>query len=459
MSRSHHILFFLIILGILLPSAPQAILSGIVGLRFLFLRAWRPLLNAWPDRPSLKNLNFTFAVLWKGWLLLLSAQILLMLCQLMKSALDQSSLTLTLSSHLRLLGKQGLYGGFIILTFILAGQVFLTTRKKIFTWHSKGILVACFTLGLYMFAQRYWGWDWVHGWNAQLGDNRFAYGVYRASGFMGHPLTMAYNCMVLSLFAFAHGIWIWQRERQESWVWLAISAVSVGLIALTGSRYPLVLTLILMTLSLFTMWLQSRSQKGLGILLSGILLMSTVFLFDGNMVGRLSELVDPQIPMESRFDRLIFWKVHLLLAKDHLWFGTGLVNYDRLLLDYYDQAGYTHIERKYSAHNIILQTLADLGLCGLLVLIILFTVWLWAALRINKEFRHQGFLLLWLGTLLSGMMQNNLRDSEYLYALWTSLGLCCGCLLAGGLRNEPDSRSHLQDHQPGTDLTYRRPDV
>src|SRR5262249_36126208 len=116
------------------------------------------------------------------------------------------------------------------------------------TWQARGLLVASVLIGLYMLGQRSWGWDWIHGFGAKIGEHRFAYGVYRASGLMGHPLSLAYNCMLLALLSFAQGLWLWTRDRPSAWTWIAISAVNLGLIGLTGSRYPLVLTAGLMGL-------------------------------------------------------------------------------------------------------------------------------------------------------------------------------------------------------------------
>lgn len=56
---------------------------------------------------------------------------------------------------------------------------------------------------LYCIVQRYTGIDWVHGFSTILPDNRFAYGVYRISGMMGHPLSLAYN-LVFAIVLFGH---------------------------------------------------------------------------------------------------------------------------------------------------------------------------------------------------------------------------------------------------------------
>ncbi len=443
------------LLATLLPAGAQATLTGIVGPRFLWIRGWKPLLGPWPDHPAMPKLRKILIGLWHGILLLLAAQILLLLGQLVRTFLARDSLTLTLTSHLRLLGKQGFYGTFLILTFILTAKSFYEHRLMLFTWQARALLVASILLGLYMLGQRTWGWDWIHGFQAKIGEHRFAYGVYRASGLMGHPLSLAYNCMLLSLVSFAQGLWMFRWDRRQAWTWLLISAVNLGLIALTGSRYPLALTVGLMLLAILLHTGIGNRQNILGLGLLAFVMMSAIFLFDPVMMGRIQEVLDPKVPLEQRFDRWIFWKVHLQIFMDHPWLGTGLANYDRLLLDYYDQAGYTHIERKYTAHNILLQTLADSGIVGSLTLLVLFAVLFRAAYRMLKDFRHQGFLMIALGTVLGGLLQNTLRDSEYLYALWTSMGLCCGCLIAGGVPDESNGRSHLQDHQSGEDLADR----
>ena len=435
----------------MLPTAVQAIITGIVGLRFFFLRAWQPLRLCWPNEPAPLALRLILRGLGRGLLLVLLGQFTLAAIQTLRAGFLHQGLWTSLEPYLRLAGKQGLYGSFLVLSFLLAA----THRPKpprqglLIQWHIISPLLLL--LLAYMLGQRNWGWDWVHGLQAKLGDHRFAYGVFRASGFMGHPISMAYNCLLFAMLSFAQGLWLWRQQRKNAWGWWFLTVILLTLLQLTGSRFPLVLALVLIACSgalqlmrhtRLKLWLLLASLLGA---LSMIVVLST---FDQNLSGRWAELWDLQIPWQDRFDRVIFWKVNLGIFSEHPWLGTGLADYDRQLLDYYNRAGYTLMERKYAAHNIFLQTMADSGILGTIVLLFILGVWLRAAVQVYRQFQHQAMLLIWLATVLGGLMQNNLRDSEYLFALWVSLGVCSGCLLAGVTKLEPESRRNLKDHQP-----------
>jgi len=57
-------------------------------------------------------------------------------------------------------------------------------------------------IGLYVgycVLQRYTGVNWSQGFAGRIGLNRFAYDVFRVSGFMGHPLTFAINLLIFGV--------------------------------------------------------------------------------------------------------------------------------------------------------------------------------------------------------------------------------------------------------------------
>ena len=77
-------------------------------------------------------------------------------------------------------------------------------------------------MSVYMLVQRYWGINWVHGFGSKLAENRYAYGVYRACGFMAHPLSMGYNLMVLTLLCLGLGLRQLKLKKQSKF-WLISS--------------------------------------------------------------------------------------------------------------------------------------------------------------------------------------------------------------------------------------------
>jgi O-antigen ligase len=268
---------------------------------------------------------------------------------------------------------------------------------------------------------------------------------------MGHPLTLAFNAMLLGLLSLAQGLWLQRQKLPEAKIWLGLWAVMVLIIVLTGSRYPLLSTLILSFGLIFaanrSLWNRSRNWKLFSI--ASFFLMSTiVFVGDANLRGRIAEILGRGQSFEESFDRLVFWKVNLNLALDYPIGGAGLLGYPGRLLDYYNQAGYTNYERKYVAHNIFIQTFADLGLIGCVGLSALIGGLVVMGWQLMRRTRHPGIFALSLVVLLSGLMQNNLRDSEFLFALWAGIGLTFSWLVEQGMASEPtESRTNFKNHQ------------
>lgn len=420
----------LAVMTILLPAAAGSNVMGLIGLTFLGLRRWKDrALLSHEIKTCLRILISAFAALWV-------TRVLLGIIEASGSGIQ------SFSPHLHLLGKQGFYGAFVILSFCVWGVLRPKNRSLV---AGNVLLIFYFSVFLYALGQRYFGWDFVHGFTARLGENRFAYGVYRASGWMDHPLTLAYNTVLIGILSFTHARWLRQRQDSQAKIWFGISALCLGILILSQSRFPLSLAIALTALALLTDQKRYRVAIGLGTVALAALGF-WLFLKSGPE-GRWSELTDSSVSWEKRFDRLVFWKVHIRIFLDNIWTGTGLGGYKTQLLDTYAQAGYTGLERKYNAHNIYLQTLADSGLIGAAGLCIMLGALGRVAIRAKKRFGHSGLLFVFLATVLGGFVQNNLRDSEYLFALWTSIALALFWLSDQGKTDESASRDQLQDRQ------------
>lgn len=298
---------------------------------------------------------------------------------------------------------------------------------------------------LYCVAQRHFGLDWSHGFDARLGPHRFAYGVYRISGYMGHPLTLAFNLVLI--IAAAGALVVRQRDQLDPALrraWLAILILAVATLLLTGSRFPILM------LPLVALWtaprLLTRHWKW------ALLAASAVGLFlwiEGSLVGRFAEAFDQTASLQERFPRFVNWQVHARMWLDHPLFGVGQANLDRAYAAYYN--GLTMRDNVYTAHNIYLQTLADSGLIGGVGLGALITGLLLSARRLGRSQAISGLLLV---LVISGLMQNNLRDSEFIYALWFLLALT---LMRSALG--PDEREPPKDLKPAAHPAYPAKDL
>lgn len=281
--------------------------------------------------------------------------------------------------------------------------------SKVGSW----LLVAMVVHFLYCMVQRSTGIDWTHGFSGHLESNRFAYGVYRISGWHSHPLTLAYNLMLISASAAYIAIMMGDGLSFSLRVcWGAVSCFALLTLLFTGSRF----VLLVFPVTLFLLeWRRIRAYVWQ---ISSFLLVAGVVLWwEGSFKGRFAELFDPSIPFSVRWSRVVYWQVHWRVFLDHPWFGVTMGGMRDALKQYWP-AEYSNLEI-LPAHNIFLQTLADSGVIGAFGLVgFLISFWISSRRAYRVLGRSSGLEWMLTLTIIVGLVQNNLRDSEYLMALW-----------------------------------------
>jgi len=272
---------------------------------------------------------------------------------------------------------------------------------------------------IYIVTQRYTGVDWVHGLHSRLPPNRFDVGVYRISGLANHPLTFAYNAMIISfLYACAAMIESHIPLRRNLWI-LTCSAVLLSLL-ISGSRWPVLVCLVgLVFLAARTIY---RYRRKAIFALSSILI---VLIAEGSIIGRTISLFTSPVSFAEKFQRIGFWIAYLRMFADHPWFGIGFQSSTEEKLPYYFEI--PNDDKLYIAHNIFIQTLGDSGLVGLVGLLL----FLASMIVVARKYFHlavvkTGIWTLAISIVLSGMMQDNLRDSEFLFAMHVFLAFLIG---------------------------------
>ena len=409
-----------------LPPAFQAIVTASLAIWLTAKKGWRVVLN--PDNLKLSNTTFRlFQVLLVGLLISSGFHIVNLSAELITSP---NAGFKTIVKHGRLIGKQGVWGMFIVVSFQYA---YLRHWRPAKFARFFAVFLAC--LAAYMTLQRYWGLDWVHGFSATLPDHRFAYGVYRSSGFMAHPLTLAFSCMLVVLLSFGLGVLF--RQKPEAKWWFSSSLMAFLCLVLTGSRFPIVVTILL--LGTYALHALAKAHK----IYSVLFLLVLVGVGVWGIGHRSAELLDDSRSWTERVPRLVFWDVHWQMFQDHPVLGVGYTQKKIKATEYYEKMGYESLERKYSAHNIYLQTLADSGIVGLLSIITIFSSLGLVGIQILRKWKSPLLGIIVTSTFLAGMMQNILRDSEFLTALWVSLAICLVII-----RESPVARNQIENFEP-----------
>ena len=254
----------------------------------------------------------------------------------------------------------------------------------------------------YCLFQRSLGWDWLQGFAGRLPDNRYSGGVYRVSGFMGHPLTLAY-CQVLAVIAAMN------FGRISSWRWEKIAWHIGGLscfavILISGSRGPQLVMAIALIMSISAATYLNRWRQLLAILA----MMSLVSIKFG-FFARFSEIFQSGFGGDQR---VLHWTVFWNLFKDHVLFGVGPGGQQAAISAYYSAQGANANMRL--AHNAFLQYAAEFGVLGLMGLL----VWIAALVRFAyrlKIFNRAVWAMIAV-MFLGALTQNNLQDSEFVLA-------------------------------------------
>ncbi len=289
---------------------------------------------------------------------------------------------------------------------------------------------------IYCLVQRYTGIDFSKGLDARLGEHRLAYGVYRVSGAMGHPLTLTYNLMIMVFGSVALAINQWNEDKRslEFKLWFFICLAALATLFISGSRFVLIVLVIIPFVCelrrIIKLWPYALGAIGLVI---------AVLWLEGSIIGRFAEFFAQNQTIYERLPRLLFWKIHWNMFMDYPISGVSLSGLDKATEAYYHASGIQ--EKMYTAHNMFLQLLADSGIIGLSGLIVFYVGYLKSAIKsVEVNSKQTGLLYLFVSTLLVSLQQNNLRDSEFLLAFWFFTALQFVFLFKIGSSNKSSER-------------------
>jgi O-antigen ligase len=332
-----------------------------------------------------------------------------------------------------------LVGKWLAIWIVLSQSIAILLR---YNWNPRSLLkpfLAWFLLyAVYCFAQRIWGLDWVRGIGSVLGPHRFAYGVYRISGFMSHPLTLTYNLMTIFFLSFclslAESEKI-QKTRDYSFIqriisWKSVAVISASILIASGSRFVLLVippALILSYIRPFREFFRKKIYLGELRILKKILffggpLLFAVLILGKSSLNRFNELFDSSIPWHDRWPRLFYWEIHWELFLSHPIFGTSVAKVSEAAQSF--ALGRPFSAETMNAHNLFLQFLADSGLVGFFGLCILLGSLITGSKnKLLTPIIQSGMISIVLGLIGSSISQNVLRDSEFVFTLWISLAI------------------------------------
>lgn len=284
--------------------------------------------------------------------------------------------------------------------YLAYGKIEKKSLKPLFQF----AIWVCFIWSLLVLSQYFFGW--------RIKGIEFVKDVPRPRGLYSHPLTLAYAASFTWPIAISN--LFKEPKKVTSWLFIFSSGM---ILYLTQSRTIQAIAAILLIWNI----LHLKGKWRLGAIFSIVLLataigttnnpISTKFTNTFSKIGedRKSDYAD---------DRLLFWHAHSLIIKERPILGHGANLTTKYRTPYYEQLGYADFTKKYEAHNMFIQIVANAGIVGL----ILFLCWIFWYLRfvfksVKDNYERSYILQVFLIFLLGGITQNAFQDSEVRYGL------------------------------------------
>lgn len=238
----------------------------------------------------------------------------------------------------------------------------------------------------------------------------------RTIGFMSHWMTFSGEMLVVLAIAIAFLLFA-QKTIREKWESVSVICVTGGAIVLNQTR---------------SIWLASLAVAGYLIvawrpkwLLALPVAVAAVIVFSPDAVReRALSIVRPHGTTDSNEHRYVTWRTGIEMIKAHPWLGVGPQWVDQEFMKYVPEdiprplptGWYGHL------HNVYLQYAAERGIPALIFLLWLLgkMTWDWTkSLRPRPEpnrrfLLHCGLAVL-IGTMVSGIFEHNLGNSELLH--------------------------------------------
>jgi putative inorganic carbon (hco3(-)) transporter len=238
----------------------------------------------------------------------------------------------------------------------------------------------------------------------------------RVTGFMSHWYTFSAEEMYVLLMLAAF-LFFASEARKRMWLWIVVALVSSLGLLLAETRGVWIATA---AGALYLLWFWRRWV----VMLVPALIAVGVLLSPAVIRQRFTSILRPSNSDSNDF-RKVTWRTGLRMIEKHPWLGLG-PEMPRIHFDEYVPAdiprplpvgSYIHL------HNIYLHYAAERGIPALLALLWMLLMMLsdfWRALRrlpagpSDRRFVLQGAIAVIIATMVAGMFEHNLGDSEVL---------------------------------------------
>jgi O-antigen ligase len=286
--------------------------------------------------------------------------------------------------------------------------------RAIWRWYEYGILLGMIIILIYCFIQAFTGFNFID--RASYREDRLMGDIlYRVTGASDHPLTFA--GFALTLNGLAMGILCGRRQREffNYRLWIFIYFSTAILIALSGSRFAIVLCL--GGAAGFALY-SSRTWSRAALTVLGAMIVGGLFAWSTGLLIRFAEINFDSLEglLGQRWQ---IWKAHQTLVREHWGLGVGdfwLDHWYRELI--YINNGLPQLNSHYNSHNVFIELILSLGaLGGALFLGLLYLLAMKVkAISINSSITR-GIVVAVIFNVCHGLVQTSLFETPVVIAI------------------------------------------
>ncbi|MCE5308546.1 MAG: O-antigen ligase family protein [Acidobacteriales bacterium] len=248
----------------------------------------------------------------------------------------------------------------------------------------------------------------------------------RITGFMSHWMTFSGEMMV-ALLLLAALLFFSPKARRYWWAWTSCGALIAVALVLAFTRSMWIATAVSI---LYLTWFWKRWL----VLAVPVVLACGLLVSPASVQTRALSMLHPNKNIDSNQHRIVCWRTGWEMIKAHPWFGVGPEHVGMELERYLPADIHPPLPKGWYGHlhNIYLHYAAERGVPAMLALMWMLGKMLLDFLRrlsklppgaSDARFMLHGGVAVILATLVSGLFEVNLGDSEYLYLFLASMAL------------------------------------
>ncbi len=222
--------------------------------------------------------------------------------------------------------------------------------------------------------------------------------------------------ILLSVFIAFEALFVKQDSKINKWFWLLVSLVLIVSVYLLSSRAAIIVSVITIPCYFIIKLITGKIKKiwWIGVCLGAIILFVTL-LSNPRLQLLINQSSDQEMINKAlKESRISIWNASFNLIKKNFVLGVGTGDIQNELNEEYKRMGKRDLykDKELNAHNQFIETSAENGVIGLLLLLSVFGIMFWVAVT-NRNILYFMFILIVFISFLFETMLNRLAGLAF----------------------------------------------